>query len=83
MKSVTFSVKVSFNNIMYKQTDGVAMRSPLGPALANMFVGYYKEKLFFETRKPPFYFRYASNTFVIFDHEAEADEFLTILNCLC
>ena len=25
-----------FNNIFYKQIDGVAMRSPLGPALANI-----------------------------------------------
>ena len=34
MKSATPSVKFSFNNIMYKQTNGVAMGSPLGPALA-------------------------------------------------
>ena len=27
-------------------------------------------------------FRYVDNTFPIFDHEAEADEFLTTLNCL-
>ena len=46
MKSVTFGVEFSFNDIMYKQTDGVAMGSPLGPALANIFVGFYEEKLF-------------------------------------
>ena len=46
MKSITSSIEFSFNNTMYKQTDGVAMRSPLGPALANIFVGYYEEKLF-------------------------------------
>ena len=33
---------------MYKQTDGVAMGSPLGPAVANIFVGYYEKKLFFQ-----------------------------------
>ena len=26
-------------------------------------------------QKPPTYFRYVGNTFAIFDHEAEADEF--------
>ena len=67
---------------MYKQTDGVAMGSPLGPALANIFVGYYEEKLFSLTQKPPTYFRYVDDTFAIFDHKAEADEFLTKLNCL-
>ena len=34
------SVEFSFNNIMYQQIDGVAMWSSLGPALANIFVGF-------------------------------------------
>ena len=38
MKSATSSVEFSFNNTMYKQTDGVAMGSPLGPALANILL---------------------------------------------
>ena len=58
------------------------MGSPLGPALANILVGYQEEKLFSQTQKPPTYFRYVDDTFAIFDHEAEADEFLTKLNCL-
>ena len=33
MKSATSGVEFSFNDIMYKQTDGVAMGSPLGPVL--------------------------------------------------
>ena len=43
MKSATPGVEFNFNDIMYKQTDGVAMGSPLGPALANIFVGFYEE----------------------------------------
>ena len=82
MKSATFSVEFSFNSTTYKQTDGVAMGSPFNPALANIFVGYYEEKLFSQTQKPPTYFRYVEDTFAIFDHEAEAHEFLTKLNCL-
>ena len=58
------------------------MGSPLGPALANIFVGYYEEKLFSQTQKRPTYIRYVDDTFAIFDHEAETDEFLTKLNCL-
>ena len=82
MKSATSSVELIFNTAMYKQTDGVAMVSPLGPALANTFVGYYEGKLFSQTRKPLIYFRYADDTFAIFDHEAEAGKFLIKLNCL-
>ena len=81
MKSATPSVEFSFNNTMYKQTDGVAMGPTLGPTLANICVGYYEEKLFSQTQ-PATYFRYVDDTFAIFDHKAEADEFPTKLNCL-
>ena len=67
---------------MYQQTDGVAIASPLGAALANIFVGYYKENLFSQTQNPPAYFKYVDDSFIIFDREAEAHEFLTKLNCL-
>ena len=82
MKSATSSVEFSFNNTMYKQTDGVTIGLPLCPVLANIFVGYYEEKLFSQTQKPPTYFRYVDDTLATFDHEAEADEFLTKLSCL-
>ena len=82
INNATSSVEFSFNNAMYKQTDRVAMGSPLGTALVNSFVGCYEKKLFSQTQKPPTHFRYVDDTFAIFDHEAEADEFLTKLNCL-
>ena len=81
IKSTASSVEFNFNT-MYKQTDGIAMGSPLGPASANIFVGYYEEKLFSETRKPPIYFRYVDDTFAIFDQEAKANKFLSKLNYL-
>ena len=34
----------TFNNKYYKQLNGVAMRSPLGPALANIFMCSFKSK---------------------------------------
>ena len=82
MKSATFKVEFSFNDIMYKQTDGVAMDSPLGPALANIFVGFYEEKLFSQKSKPSTYFRYVDDTFAMFRNEEESDNFFKQLNCL-
>ena len=41
----TTKVEFIFNDTMYRQTDGVAMVSPLGPVLANIFVGYYERRL--------------------------------------
>ena len=55
MEMATSCVEFSFNDIMHRQIDGVAMGSPLGPALANIFVGYYESKLFQTTSKPEMY----------------------------
>ena len=50
-----------FNGLLYKQTDGVAMGSPLGPSLANAFLSYYEENWLNNCPqgfKPVFYRRY-------------------------
>ena len=82
MEMATSSVEFSFNDIMHRQIDGVAMGSPLGPALANIFVGYYESKLFQTTSKPEMYYRYMDDTFVVFSNEDECELFLDSLNSL-
>ena len=82
MQTATKSVEFSFNNVMYRQIDGVAMGSPLGPALANMFVGYYESLLFKRVKKPPMYYRYVDDTFGIFDSENDGDKFFHQSNSL-
>ena len=82
LHSATSTVEFSFDNTIYRQIDGVALGSPLGLALANIFVGYHEEKLFSEISKPAVYFRYVDDTFVIFQNGKESEEFLIRLNGL-
>ena len=82
MQTATSSVEFSFNNIMDRQIDGVAMDSPLGPSLANIFVGYYEALLFKRVDKPLMYHRYVDNTFAVFNDEDECNEFFSHLNSL-
>ena len=82
MQTATPSVEFSFNNIMHRQIDGVAMGSPLGPFLANVFVEYYEALLFKRVNKPLMYYRYVNDTFAVFNDEDECNEFFSHLNSL-
>ena len=82
MQTATSSVEFSFNNILHRQIDGVAMGSPLGPSLANIFVGYYEALLFKRVNKPLMYYRYVDDTFTVFIDEDECNEFFSHLNSL-
>ena len=82
MESATSSAEFNFNDTMYKQTHGVAIGSPLGPALVDIFVGYHEYKLFSCVQKRTVYFRYVDDTFVIFKQESDVDDFLITLNRL-
>ena len=72
----------AFNDTMYKQTDKVAMGSPMGPALANIFVGFHESKLFSCVQKPTIYLRNVDDTFAIFKQEGDVDDFLASRNRL-
>ena len=54
MKTATTSVEFSFNNIMYRQINGVGMGSPLGSALENIFVGYYESSFLIKFQNLPY-----------------------------
>ena len=58
-----------FNGLLYQQVDGVAMGSPLGPLLANIFMSHVEKLLFNSDLKKEvnFWVRYVDDVFVIFD----------------
>ena len=67
---------------MHRQIDGIAMGSPLGPELANIFVGYQEAKLFNIAKRPLVYFRYVDDTFAVFNNEEDCKTFFIHLNSL-
>ena len=71
-----------YNNKIYTQVDGVQMGSPLGPTLANWFLGYIEDKLFRNNKDffPKFYTRYVDDVFAIFKQDEHVDKFLNLLN---
>ena len=71
-----------FDAKIFDQVDGVAMGSPLGPALANLFMGYNEQKWleFDHGRLVKFYCRYVDNIFCLFENKHQALTFLDFLN---
>ena len=74
-----------FDKTFYKQLDGVAKGSPLGPTLGNSFLCYHEKGWLDkcpEEFKPVFYMRYADDIFVLFRKEEHIKLFLNYFN-LC
>ena len=72
-----------FGDQLYKQIDGVAMGSPLGPTLANLFLCYHESKWLSdcpEEFKPLKYNRYVDDCFLVFKTKEQANKFLEYLN---
>ena len=72
----------SIDGKTYKQTDGVAMGSPLGPRLANAVVCLEQICLdeFPEDFKPVYYRRHADDIFVLFNSRNHLEKFTNYLN---
>ena len=80
---VTKESYLIFNEILYKQINGVAMGSPLGPFLANAFFCFYEKnwiKQCPDKFKPVYYRRYVDDIFVLFKSRDHLIKFRDYLN---
>ena len=70
-----------FDGNFYDQIDGVAMGSPLGPVLANLFMAVNEKDWLESCDNPPsFYRRYVDDIFCLMNDEGHANDFLVYLN---
>ena len=69
-----------FNGQLYEQTDGLAIGSPLGPLVANVFICSIEEILEREGKMPAYYGRYVDDTLTIMHDKTSADSFPEFLN---
>ena len=80
------SVKSSFsffNGVYYKQIDSVAMGSPLGPTLANIFLTYCEDSWLDNLPiqfRPRYYRSYVDDVFLIYERKHQVKKFLRYMN---
>ena len=74
---------ILFHQQFYKQHHGVAMDSPLGPTLSNVFLCYH-EKIWLQNCpcefKPVIYRRYVDDIFLLFRSKHHIEKFRNYLN---
>ena len=72
-----------FDEELYQQVDSVAMGSPLGPTLANIFICHYEDIRLSSCSlecKPSYYKRYVDDIFVLFESESQVELFKNFMN---
>jgi Reverse transcriptase (RNA-dependent DNA polymerase) len=78
LNSTIFQYQENF----YKQTDGMAMGSPLSPVMCNLFMGMLEDKAIATAPiKPKLWLRYVDDTFVLWENsQEELQDFLNHMN---
>ena len=74
---------ILFNGCYYRQIDGVAMGSPLGPTLANIFLSYHEQQWLDNCPtafRPVYYKRYVDDIFVLLPSSDCLSSFKEYLN---
>ena len=83
LETATSESSFIFDFLLYKQIEGVATGSPLGPTLANVFLCYYKKEWLDNCPshfKPIVYRRCVDDIFVLFSSKEHLQPFVDYMN---
>ena len=83
LKLTTKESLFMFNKHYYRQIGGVAIGSPLGPTLANIFLCQHEEQWLESCPtqfKPTYFKRYVDDIFCLFQYEQQVNKFEKYLN---
>ena len=82
LEASTKNCNFIFNEEVYEQIDGVAMGSPLGPTLANIFMCHFEDTFLKNatTNKPVFYRRYVDDILLGFTDPQDIEGFWQYYN---
>jgi hypothetical protein len=73
----------TFKQTLYRQSNGVAMGSPIAPTVANIFLGYLEQQIMSTFAHPPrVWWRYVDDTFVIVQRDFR-NTLLDFINSFC
>ena len=76
------NIYFSFQNKLYEQVEGVAMGSPVSPAVANLYMEHFEREVLQSASNPPrHWFRYVDNAFAI-QQQAHKQGFLEYINSI-
>ena len=83
LKFASYESFFTFDNEYYRQLDGVAMGSPLGPTLANTFLCSFEKQWLSDCPQdfcPNTYRRYVDDIFVTFNSYEQLKKFVECMN---
>ena len=78
----TSNIQFLFNGQYYRQIDGVAMGSPLGPVLADIFMAHLEQMAANTITRVSFYKRYVDDIIIFCASKNEAGELCDVFNGL-
>ena len=73
---------LQFNQNYYHQLDGLAMGSPLAPAMADICTNWRTNEVFAKIKNPPVIMRYVDDLFLAFDNPNDIEYVYQIFNSI-